>query len=353
MLGYISEDPASNIEEHYLKNAMPITKQVSPKYHKLFEKVCTNLGFDFGNISPFLVSDPRVNAACIALGGGKYLIYLTSSLVQIMNEDEVAFVIGHEIGHAIFEHHKLPVHGILANDDRLKPQDTLQVLRWSRMAEISADRVGLIGCQSLQHAFGAKIVLSSRLASSNFLLEIDNYASNAASIIERLIKSESYEDIYSTHPFNPLRINSLYLFHQSKELFEKFNFGSNKFELEYISREIRNLINLMDGQNLETDKKDSSKESKNKEKKQDKDKLSLDISDEDSLLLWAAVLVSTKNSNLENDELECISTLFSSEEISIILNRLNLQEDIYSYAKDKFEENLDSFKNYRHHQDVE
>ena len=78
-----------------------------------------------------------------------------------MNEDEVAFVIGHEIGHAIFEHHKLPVHGILANDDRLKPQDTLQVLRWSRMAEISADRVGLIGCQSLQHAFGAKIVLSS------------------------------------------------------------------------------------------------------------------------------------------------------------------------------------------------
>ena len=57
--------------------------------------------------------------------------------------------------------------------------------------------------------------------------------------------------------------------------------------MEYISREIRNLINLMDGQNLETDKKDSSKESKNKEKKQDKDKLSLDISDEDSLLLWA------------------------------------------------------------------
>ena len=61
-------------------------------------------------------------------------------------------------------------------------------------------------------------------------------------------------------------------------------------------------------------------------------------------MLWATVLVSTKNSNLENDELECISTLFSSEEISIILNRLNLQEDIYSYAKDKFEENLDSFK---------
>ena len=73
-----------------------------------------------------------------------------------MNEDKVAFVIGHEIGHTFFEHHKLPVHG-MCNDDRLKPQDTLQVLRWSRMAEISADRVGLIGCQSL--CFGAKIVL--------------------------------------------------------------------------------------------------------------------------------------------------------------------------------------------------
>ena len=93
-------------------------------------------------------------------------------------------------------------------------------------AEISADRAGLIGCRNLEAALGAKLVLSSGISSSNFNLVPEKFAKQTSELIDHLIKSESFEDLYSTHPFNPLRVNALYLFHECQELYENFGIGS-------------------------------------------------------------------------------------------------------------------------------
>jgi hypothetical protein len=340
---HIGENPNEAIENDYLKYNFKITNELAPKYFNLFKKVSSNLGYDIENVSPFIVSSSSINAACIRVNKDKYLIYLTSTLVEKMNDEQIMFVIGHELGHAIYEHHQLPIHGIMNHEYELKPNETLDVLRWSRMAEISADRAGLIGCRNLEAALGAKLVLSSGISSSNFDLVPEKFAKQTSELIDHLIKSESFEDLYSTHPFNPLRVNALYLFHECQELYENFGIGSNRKPLEEISTEIRSILKTMDGESPDTSEKENKSSAKKRSTKAKE--VTSSLSDEDSLLFWGSVCVASKDSELLDNELETIMSLSSSEEAVVILNRLKLNNDPYKEAYKQLKLNMKNYIN--------
>ena len=110
---FIGENPGSGIEIDYLKFDFKVTPTLAPKYHELFKKAADNLGFEQDSVIPFIVSSHMINAGCVKAADNKYLIYLTSALIERMSDQEIIFVIGHELGHAIYDHHQLPVHGIL------------------------------------------------------------------------------------------------------------------------------------------------------------------------------------------------------------------------------------------------
>lgn len=340
---HIGENPNESIENDYLKYNFKITNELAPKYFNLFKTVSSNLGYDIDNISPFIVSSSSINAACIKVNSEKYLIYLTSTLVEKMNDEQIMFVIGHELGHAIYEHHQLPIHGIMNQDYELKPNETLDVLRWSRMAEISADRAGLIGCRNLEAALGAKLVLSSGIPSSNFDLVPEKFAKQTSELIEHLIKNESFEDLYSTHPFNPLRVNALYSFYECEELYETFGIGSNKKPLKEISHEIRSILKTMDGDSTNNEKKETKNIKKDKPVKDIDDISSLSV--EESLLFWGSVCVASKDSKLLDDEIDTIISLSSSDEALVTLNRLKLNKDPYLEANKQLKLNMESYIN--------
>ncbi len=50
----------------------------------------------------FITQDPRVNA--MALGTDKPFIVITTGLVDLMDAEEIRFVIGHELGHVLSGH---------------------------------------------------------------------------------------------------------------------------------------------------------------------------------------------------------------------------------------------------------
>ncbi len=342
---HIGENPNDSLENDYLKYNFKITKEISPKYYSLFKTACKNLGYEMENISPFIVSSSAINAACIKLNTDKYIIYLTSSLIEKMDDEQIMFVIGHELGHAIYDHHQLPIHGIMNHDHELKPNETLELLRWSRMAEISADRAGLICCRNLEAALGAKLVLSSGIASCNFDLVPKKYAKQTTDLIDYLIENESFEDLYSTHPFNPLRVNALYLFNQCNELHEAFNLGENKKPLSEISTEIRSVLSTMDGQTEEKKEKSTKKNESKKTTNSDEEKFQKQsLSDEESLLFWGSVCVAASDSNLDDREIEIISSFLSSDEAIVELNRLKLIKNPFEDSKKQLKNNLDKYK---------
>ena len=64
-------------------------------------------------------------------------IILTSRLIELLNEKELMFVIGHEVAHYIYQ------HSIYPNPNTEENEITkLNILNLSRAAEISADRIG-------------------------------------------------------------------------------------------------------------------------------------------------------------------------------------------------------------------
>jgi predicted Zn-dependent protease len=86
-----------------------------------------------------VVNKKTLNA--VALPGGVIVIY-QGLLDRFQNPDELAFILGHEIGHLEHEHHKLQfIMGTLLSHINSKLLVLMQ-LRNSRQAEIEADKFG-------------------------------------------------------------------------------------------------------------------------------------------------------------------------------------------------------------------
>lgn len=112
----------------------------------------------------FVVQDPRVNA--MALGMDKPWIVVTSGALDLYDDEELRFVIGHEVGHILSGHavYRTMLFGILRLSARitwLPPAGLglraaiLALEEWFRKSELSCDRAGLLVGQDLPAALRA------------------------------------------------------------------------------------------------------------------------------------------------------------------------------------------------------
>ena len=85
-------------------------------------------------------------------------IIITSKLIELLSEEELQFIIGHEVAHYFYQHSLYP-NLESASETNLK----LYILNLNRSAEISADRVGLIASGSLEKSLRANLKLASGL----------------------------------------------------------------------------------------------------------------------------------------------------------------------------------------------
>jgi Zn-dependent protease with chaperone function len=134
-----------------LTSSLKITDRLMPGLVRTVKNVQQIIN-ESRNIEVYVYGDAQLNAACADFGRGTLFVMLTSRLVENLTEDELLFVIGHELGHAIYSHHALPTRAILARARSIPVVWTLKLMSWSRCAEISADRVGLLCCQDIDTA---------------------------------------------------------------------------------------------------------------------------------------------------------------------------------------------------------
>ncbi len=137
-----------------------------PELHTLLDRARTSLNVDH-EPRLFLSESPNMNA--LTLGAEKSLIVVMSSLLDQMSDDELVFVLGHELGHLHADHivyktlARLLVNGSAAMNDILRALTLpLQValLQWDRASELTSDRAGLLACRDVGASLGASLVLS-------------------------------------------------------------------------------------------------------------------------------------------------------------------------------------------------
>jgi Zn-dependent protease with chaperone function len=204
-------------EGFLLGEAVKSTEKNYPHIYKIGKKVSSILNLQ-NPPNIFVTQDPLFIAYTIGTKE-KHQIVLSSALVENFSEKEISFVIGHELGHIIYDH--LVFHSLIAFWTIFTSQiplfkyllfpSLLPLLAWSRNAEISADRVGLFVCRDIKSSINAMMKLSGgkeilkHVSSEEYMKQFDLIKKSPGRFLE----------FFSTHPFLPKRGKALFIFYKS------------------------------------------------------------------------------------------------------------------------------------------
>lgn len=200
----------------FLGSAVRVDERQLPRLHRLLTEAGQAL--DVAELPElFVANSPFANAA--TLGMDKPFIVVNSRLLEMLDDDELRFVVAHELGHAVSGHavyqtllvRILNASGLLTS---LPPWAlTLRILQaalseWSRKAELSADRAGLLATQDPAAAFRVHMKLASgsadlgQLDQTSFFAQGQEYL-DADDVRDVLLKIQLVEN--QSHPYAVIR----------------------------------------------------------------------------------------------------------------------------------------------------
>ncbi len=168
----------------------------------------------------FITQDPIVNA--MAIGVDKPFVVITTGMVDLMDAEEIRWVIGHELGHVLSGHtvyRTMLFHLVrLAARLALVPFAWIGLKgviwgleEWYRKSELSGDRAGLLAAQDVPAARRALMKLAGgarlgELSADDFLKQAREYDA-VPDVREGLIKLLQLQG--ATHPFAVVRFAEL------------------------------------------------------------------------------------------------------------------------------------------------
>ena len=228
-----------------LSRSIRVEKEIFPTVGNAIEKVFKRLDLE-NEFNFFVTADNfQANAACSLMpSASKPDIIITSKLIELLSEEELQFIIGHEVAHYFYQHSLYP-NLETASETNLK----LNILNLNRSAEISADRVGFIASGSLEKSLRASLKLASGLSEKHLKFSFSTYLDQLREI-ESIGKSQT--ELWSTHPSFLIRIQALIWFSMSKEYHEYFDTKKKGvYDLKTIDSKIEKTIKKVVGDELE------------------------------------------------------------------------------------------------------
>jgi len=190
-----------------LREALPVTSKNMPDLAQVLQRGQARL--QPGPVEAYVVSSEELNAYTFGLSDPKTVV-LYSALFQVMDEDEMLFILGHELGHVVLGHTWLNslVGGMAWIPASFSAAVILNVafLWWNRTCEFSADRAGLLACGKPEKAVSALLKLGAgKLGRGRYNLE-EVYRRLDA---EDDQPSGDLNEILATHPLLIHRIQEL------------------------------------------------------------------------------------------------------------------------------------------------
>jgi Zn-dependent protease with chaperone function len=218
----------------YIQNVaqtVRVTRTQCPQLHVQLQEACAIL--DMPEPELYVAHNPLPNAW--TSGHNHPYIVVTSGLLDLMSEEEVLAVIGHELGHiksghVLYKSMALSIGIVLT----IIGDVTLGIgrfvgrglesalLEWSRKAEFTGDRAGLLVIQdpqvmlSMMMKFaGGTLFQRQQMDATEFLKQADLYQEADASVLNRIYKGMLVAPV--THPLTIVRAREIMNWSDSRE----------------------------------------------------------------------------------------------------------------------------------------
>jgi Zn-dependent protease with chaperone function len=219
MFGFFGEKP---IRLAFQANAVKVTEKQFPRIHSLYLEV--NKTLDPEREYPLLIAQtPIVNAG--AYGMDEPFIILNSGTIVLLTDEELAYILGHELGHIMSDHvlyrtmtvlliqlasMGFPVVGLAAR------AVLVALLEWYRKSELSSDRAGLLSIQDPEIAMMAMLKMAGGIPNGTkwqaeynldeFINQAEEYRTGG-DVADQVYKVLNL--MATTHPFWTLRLSEI------------------------------------------------------------------------------------------------------------------------------------------------
>lgn len=199
----------------YTGSNLKVTRDNYPRIYRYLEEACRIL--DLRQLPDLYIEWGYSINAC-TVGAEHPIIILNSGLIDLCDEDEVMFIIGHEVGHIKSNHMFYHMMAQVVNYfiDSI-PGGTLvagglqyALYYWYRMSEFTADRAGLLCCQNQDAMIRAFIKMAGLPKSEYGNIHTDAFLQQARDFkmldydgLNKAVKLLSIAD--DSHPWTVMR----------------------------------------------------------------------------------------------------------------------------------------------------
>ncbi len=314
------QDQSSNsARKELLGNAVRVDEHILPELGRAVSDLHRRSGIE-EDLECFVYANPMIDA-CVFRSRSRYFVLLSSAAIERLDADELQFVIGHEIGHVVYDHFKIPVGQIFQSEDKIAPKQAIELLSWQRHAEISADRAGLLCCGSLNVAASAFFKVLSGLSIPDLQVNPGRFAAQFDHLREEIFR-EGAEDMWTmSHPLSPLRMKSMHIFWESDDAKKLLPDAPGGRSRDSCDREINDLLAYMDprGRRSDSDAVDPLIE---------------------PFLTWGGLIIAGSDKHLDPSELKALASIVGEHH----LKRAMEEPRKLSHWRQRFSEALEQRK---------
>ncbi|MBQ2980144.1 MAG: M48 family metallopeptidase [Bacteroidaceae bacterium] len=203
----------------YTGSNLKVTSQNYPKIYEYLQYACQIL--DLPRV-PELYIEWGYNINAFTVGSENPIIVLSSGLIDLCDDDEIMFVIGHECGHIKSNHmlYHMMAQALNICIDNIPGGNLVAaplqyaLYYWNRMSEFTADRAGLLSCQNMTAAIGAFMKMAgmpikefNKMNYQTFIQQAIDFKQLDYDAMSKVIKFISIAD--ASHPWTVMRAAEL------------------------------------------------------------------------------------------------------------------------------------------------
>jgi Zn-dependent protease with chaperone function len=225
-----------------LGHSVKVSERQFPRIGKIVQSCADTLQIQTPTV--YIVNSPNLNAATYGTNDDSFIM-VHSALVDHYSDEELLTVIGHECGHIHNSHvvyltalHYLKEMAGLFVSWAVQPA-TIALLAWSRRAEITCDRAGMLCAKSdvVAQRSLTKLALGSRKLYEEFDLEafVEQYEEGKDGM-------GKYMEAFASHPWLPKRVLAMRVFAESALYRKAAGVGEGGLTMPEVDTRVRALL---------------------------------------------------------------------------------------------------------------